>query len=299
MELRQLRYFTKAAETLNFSEAAKALNVAQSTLSQQIRQLEDELDVRLFDRDTHSIYLTEAGHAVLADALRTLHDANQCADRIRDLRRLRAGTLNIGVTYSFGPILTEALVSFSRLYPGVKLNICYKPMEELMELLGKREVDFALAFKPSYPLRDVESHILFEDRLAAVVGTSHPLAARERVTLTELERYDLALPARGLQARNAFDSIVPSYDRFHIRAEMNEVNILLRLVRQTTMVTVLARDSVYAERDVKAIPLDIPGNGMEGCVHILKDTYHKQSMREFVRLLSESLAVKQRRESWI
>ena len=96
-------YFVKAAGSLSFSEAAKIANVAQSTLSQQIRQLEDELGVRLFERSTHAIRLTEAGREVLPAAQRTLHDADQCADRIRDLRNLHTGQLNIGVTYSFSP----------------------------------------------------------------------------------------------------------------------------------------------------------------------------------------------------
>lgn len=299
MELRQLRYFVKTAETLNFSDAAKALNVAQSTLSQQIRQLEDELGVRLFERTTHSICLTEAGEAMLPAASRTIHDAEQCADRIRDLRLLRDGILRIGVTYSFSPILTEVLLGFMNEYPGIKLAVCYKPMAELMELLAKREVDFVLAFKPTHPVADVESHILFQNSLAAVVGHNHPLASKKSVTLEDLERYELALPARGLQSRNAFDEVVGSYSRFNIRVEMNEVNILLKMVRQTDLVTVLAEDSVYSEHDVKAIPLDFPGNEMDGCVHILKNTYHKYAVKEFVRMLSESLSVKARQFSWI
>ena len=214
MELRQLRYFVKAAESLSFSEAAKIANVAQSTLSQQIRQLEDELGVRLFERSTHAIRLTEAGREVLPAAQRTLHDADQCADRIRDLRNLHTGRLNIGVTYSFSPILAEVILSYIKVYPDIKLNVFYKPMAELMDLLDKREVDFVLAFKPSHPLPDVESHILFQNRLSAVVGLDHPLAARTGVTLADLERYDLALPARGLQARNAFDALAPDISRF-------------------------------------------------------------------------------------
>ena len=117
--------------------------------------------------------------------------------------------------------------------------------------------------------------------------------------MSELEKYDLALPSKGLQARNTFDNIVHSDSRLHIRIELNEVDILLKLIRQTQFVTVLAEDSIYNEHDVKAIPLDVPDNEMTGCVHILKDTYHKHSMKEFVRLLSESLAVKQRQNSWI
>lgn len=299
MELRQLRYFAKAAESLNFSDAAKCLNIAQSSLSQQVKQLEDELGTQLFIRSSHSIRLTEAGEVMLPFALRTLHEAESCSDRIHDLQKLLTGTLNIGVTHSFSPILTESVISFMKMYPGIKLNIIYKQMNELMELLAKREIDFVLAFRPLQPLPDVESHILFQNALSAIVGNRHPLAVREKISIAELEKYELALPSKGLQARNAFDSIVPDYNSFKIRIELNEVNTLLKLVRQTSLVTVLAEDSIYDTRDVKAIPIDIPGNEMAGCVHILKGAYRKHSMQEFIRILTESIAVKRLQNNWI
>ena len=188
MELRQLRYFAKAAETLNFSHAASCLNIAQSSLSQQIRQLEDELGTQLFIRDSHSFQLTEAGETMLPLALRTIHDAEACADRIHDLRKLLVGTLNIGVTHSFSPILTESVISFMKMYPKIKVNIVYKQMNELMGLLSNRELDFVLAFKPIQPLPNVESHILFQNTLSAIVGKSHPLASKDKVSISELEK---------------------------------------------------------------------------------------------------------------
>lgn len=299
MELRQLRYFAKAAETLNFSDAAKALNIAQSSLSQQIKQLEQELGVNLFLRNSRSICLTEAGELMLPYAQRAIYDAQTCVERINDLRKLLTGTLNIGVTYSFSPILTESVISFMKLYPGIKLNIIYKPMGELIGLLTKHDLDFVLAFKPTYPVAGVESHILFQNRLSAVVSTNHPLAIKEKVTLDELKKYELALPSKGLQARNAFDFIVANYDKFRIRVELNEVNILLKLIRQTNLVTVLAEDSIYNEHNIKAIAIDVPDNEMSGCVHIINGAYHKQAMKEFIRILSESLSVKRRQNSWI
>ena len=299
MELRQLRYFAKAAETRNFSHAASCLNIAQSSLSQQIKQLEDELGTQLFIRDSHSFQLTEAGETMLPLALRTIHDAEACADRIHDLRKLLVGTLNIGVTHSFSPILTESVISFMKMYPKIKVNIVYKQVNELMGLLSNRELDFVLAFKPIQPLPNVESHILFQNTLSAIVGKSHPLASKDKVSISELEKYDLALPSKGLQARNAFDNIVSDYDKFKVRIELNDVNTLLKLVRQTRLVTVLAEDSIYSVCDVKAVPIDVPDNQMSGCVHILKDTYRKHSMQEFVRILTESIAVKRFRNNWI
>ena len=299
MELRQLRYFVKTAETRNFSHAASCLNIAQSSLSQQIKHLEDELGTQLFIRDSHSLQLTEAGEVIRPFALRTIQDAEAWVDRINDLRKLLTGTLNIGVTHSFSPILTESVISFIKMYPKIKVNIVYKQMNELMELLSNRELDFVLAFKPIQTFPNVESHILFQNTLSAIVGKNHPLASKEKVSISELEKYDLALPSKGMQARNAFNNIVSDCDVFKIRIELNDVNTLLKLVRQTSLVTVLAEDSIYDFSDVKAVPIDVHDNQMSGCVHILKETYRKQSMQEFIRILTESIAVKRLQNNWI
>lgn len=299
MELRQLKYFAKVAETLNFSEAAKMLCITQSTLSQQIKQLENELDTPLLIRSSHKVTLSEAGELILPHVRRVIYEAESCADRISDLNRLASGSLSIGVTYSFSPILTETLLLFMKQYPKVRLNIYYKPMSELMELLKERVVDFVLAFKPIRSIEGVESHILFQNYLAAIVSEHHPLASKERVTVAELRTYDLALPSKGLQARNTFDNIISAHDPLRVRIELNEVNILLKLIRQSMLVTVLAEATIHNETGVKAVPLDIPENEMAGCVHILKDTYRKKSMQEFIRMLGDSIAVKERQNAWL
>lgn len=300
MEIRQLRYFAKVAETLNFSDAAKALYITQSTLSQQIKQLELELNAPLLLRNSHSVSLTEVGEELLPYALRTLHAADLCVDRIHDLQQLLTGTLNIGVTYTFSPILAETLLVFMKRYPHVRLNIYYKPMEELMELLSNRKVDFVLAFKSSVCHDEIESHILFDNHLAVIAGDSHPLAKKDKVKLGELEPYDIALPSKGLQARNALDKALSKYmTKLRVRLELNEVNILLKLVKQSQLVTVLAEATIRNEQGIKAVPLDFPENEMAGCVHVLKNTYRKHSMQEFIRLLSEANAVKERIHDWL
>lgn len=303
MELRQLKYFVKVAETLNFSEASKQLYVTQSTLSQQIKQLEGELGTQLFIRDSHGTALTETGAEMLPYARKTLDSARTCLTRIADINNMTSGTLDIGVTYSFSPILTETLITFRREYPNIKLNIFYKPMSELMDMLRERAVDFVLAFRPSLPVEGVESHILFQNYLAAVVASGHPLAKLKTVTISELARYDLALPTRGLQARNAFDETLERMaggcPDMRVRVELNEVNILLKILRRSSLVSVLAEATIHNESGVSAIRLDFPGNEMAGCVHALKDGYRKRSMQKFIKMLSESLAVRERRNDWI
>ena len=295
MELRHLKYFVKIAETLNFSEAAKALFITQSTLSQQIRQLEQEMDAQLFERNNHNVRLTEAGEELLPYARQTLKASQACLDRIQDLQHMLTGSLNIGVTFSFSPILTEALFTFVKLYPNVRLNIFYKPMAELMKMLEHDEVDFALTFRPAELNKDIESHFLFDNHLAVIVRDDHPLAHKESVGIDELEPYDLVLPAKGLQARNAFDLMCDGCNHnLKVRIELNDVNILLKLVKQSGMITILSETTIYNEEGFSSIPIDLRIKEMEGCIHVKKNVYQKKSAKEFMRLLGESNAVRKR-----
>lgn len=300
MELRQLKYFAKVAETLNFSDAARQLFITQSTLSHQIKQLEQELNTQLFERDNHKVILTEAGQEILPYAQQTLHSAETCVERISDLQKLLAGTLNIGVTFTFSSILTETLLDFMHKYPNVKLNIFYKTMEELMDMLEQQKVDFVLAFKPTQMYDNIESHILFDNHLSVIVSDSHPLASLDRVFLEDLEKFDWALPSKGLQARNALEQVLAkSYFRPNVRIELNEVHILLKLIKQSKLATILSEATLHNETGIKAIPLDIPGNEMAGCVHRLKNTYRKHSAQEFIRMLSDSNAIRERVKEWL
>lgn len=219
------------------------------------------------------------------------------ADRTNSLL---TGTLDIGVTYSFSPMLAETLVEFMHLHPGVKLNVQYRTMDELMDRLSKREVDFVLAFKPTTPHEGIESHTLFDTRLAAVVRNNHPLAQQKSVTLHDLQRFSLALPAKGLQARSAFENIAGALPLdLNVNMEVNDVNILLKLVKSTSLVTLLAEATIYGDSEVKAVPIAAVGNEISGCVHLLRDVYRKRSALEFLRMLQQSPAIRARMEGWI
>lgn len=294
MELRQLRYFIKAAETHNFSEAAKLMFVTQSTLSQQIKQLEDELGVQLFHRNSHDVSLTDEGMQLLPFARETVSSADNCVEQMNGLKNLLTGTLYIGVTYSFSPILTETMLDFCRRYPKVKLQVVYKTMEELIQMLQHRELDFVLAYKPIEEYAKIESKVLFRNPLSVIVREDHPLAKLEKASITDLEHYDMAMPARGTQPRQILDFILGNdlESRFNVRMDLNDLNILLRVVQKSNYFSILSESSVQDVDGLKAVPLDIENNMMEGCIHTLKGVYTKNSANEFCRILKESAAIK-------
>lgn len=295
MELRQLKYFVKSAEYLNFSEAAKHLYITQSTLSQQIKQLENELGFTLFLRNSRHITLTEAGEEFLPFALRTIQDAEDGVQRLYDLQHVRTGTLRVGVTYSLSTVLTEGVLEFMKRYPDIKLIICYKTVNELLGLLQNRKLDFILSYKPLSDIPEVDSMPLFENALAAVVNKEHPLASCKKVKLSDLQQYQLVLPAVGLQARMMLDKLMENKDfELSSHVELNETNILLQLVASSGYATILSSSAVFGNTRFKSIILDEPGNIMEASLLRLKGVYQKAASKEFIKILLNTDAVKRR-----
>lgn len=299
MELRQLKYFVRIAEYLNFSEAAKHLYITQSTLSQQIKQLEFELGFQLFQRSSRSIKLTEAGEEFLPFAKRTLQDAEDGVQRLYDLRNVKAGTLRVGVTYSLSTVLTEGVLRFMKRFPEIKLEICYKTVNELLQLLRERKLDFVLSYKPLEDVPEVDAMPLFDNTLAVVVSKEHRLASRKTIKLHEIANEQLVLPAVGLQARMMLDRLMEkSGVKLTSHVELNETNILLQLVASGGYMTILSTSAVFGNSRFRPIILDEPGNVMKASLLTLKGAYEKSSAKEFIKILLDTDAVKRRLMNW-
>lgn len=295
MELRQLKYFVKSAEYLNFSVAAKHLYITQSTLSQQIKQLEFELGFELFLRNSRHISLTEAGEEFLPFARKTIQDAEDGVQRLYDLQNVKAGKLRVGVTYSLSTVLTEGVLEFMKVYPEIKLEVCYKTVNELFVLLRENKLDFILSYKPLFDAPDVDSMPLFENALAVVVSKEHPLASRKSMGLREIADLQLVLPSHDLQARMMLERLVQGRGiEYSSRLELNETNILLQMVSTGSYATILSTSAVFGNTRFKAIPIDEPGNVMEASLLSLKGAYQKSAAREFIKILLETEAVKRR-----
>lgn len=289
MEFRQLRYFVKVAQLCSFSEASKALFISQSTLSQQIKQLEDELGVELLVRDSRHVALSDYGEQYLPYAKQVLKDVDASAERMKDVRELNIGTLNVGATYTFCPLLADTVRDFMKKYPGIKLKVYCRSMENLMEMLEHGQLDVALSYKPLESYEDIDSHILFNSKLCVITGKDNPVAKMESIRLTELEKLPLALPARGLQARNAFDSLLYGQNfKFDVRLEINDLSMLLEMVSSTGLVTLLSEATVRGNKDFVALSLDHPHSEMQGSFHLLKGTYCKNATKEFLKMLVEN-----------
>ncbi len=289
MEIRQLRYYIFAAKTLNFTEAAKLSNISQSTLSQQIKQLEIDLDVLLFERIGKRILLSEAGRSFLPFAEKTLADAENGVQMLRDMENLRTGKLRIGVTYGLSPILTQTLKRFCSLYTKITVEIIYRKAAELLELLHSGDLDFALSFNLLEPDNQIEEQPLFATDLCVVVEEHHVLASYTQINPSILANYPIVIPSKGINARHQFDSFICSQKLQIIpQIEINEIYTLLHLVKTGQWITVLAKALVHEQDGLVAIPFEKNNIPMNATLLFLRGSYQRNAVKTFIHILRES-----------
>lgn len=289
MEIRQVRYFVMVAQTGSFSQAAKELFISQSTLSQQIQQLENEVGVKLLERNTRKVTLSEYGQEFLPYAKNLIYDAEACLGSIMDVRNMATGKLVIGVTYTFSSVMVDVLKEFIRDYPGIRLSIRTALMEELMDMLERNEIDLALSYDPGHKYDNIESSELFRSGICVIARDTHPLAQKVSISLEELSRLKLALPVSGMQARDKFDSVLAEKGiKMNIAVEVNDMQILQKLVRDTELVTVFSRNAIKNSVGLKALEIENIQGETVGCCHTIKGRYKSIAAREFIRRLRES-----------
>jgi DNA-binding transcriptional LysR family regulator len=183
MELRHLTYFVAVAEHLNFSRAADELRVAQPAISQQIRTLERELGVQLFDRMGKRVSLTEAGRAFLPHARQILAAVTAAENEIRERGSLTRGTASLGAPPTVSTHLLPAqLLRFKRQYPGLEVTLREAGTETLLHLIETGELDLAIVAADLLP-SIVESAPFLEEEYVLAVSAQHALALASRKTV--------------------------------------------------------------------------------------------------------------------
>jgi len=205
--LGNLKYFHMVSRLRSIRKAAEALHVAQSAVSRQIKNLEDEVGVPLFDRHARGVRLTEAGEVLARYAHRVVLDLEHARSQIEDLRALRRGTVGIcTVEAGVADILPRVIDAFQRRHPAVKVAVLVRGTQGVVETLQADDADIGLAFNaPDDPSIKVLARR--EQRLNAVLLPTHPLARRKQVTLAELAAERVALPDSSFGIRHLVDEI--------------------------------------------------------------------------------------------
>jgi DNA-binding transcriptional LysR family regulator len=193
MELRHLRYFLAVAEELSFRRAAERLHIAQPPLSAQIKGLEEELRVRLFERTTRSVRLTPAGQVFLEEARAVLAASAQAEQRARDAQLGLAGTLRVGmIAPAANAWLAGILRGFRQAFPGVQVSLFDLTSTEQFRRLGAQELDAGL-LRPPVVLPELDYKLVGESQQVLVAPTGHRLAEKRRLEWKDFHEEELVL----------------------------------------------------------------------------------------------------------
>ena len=196
MDLRRLRYFVVAAEELNFSRAAGRLRIAQPPLSAQIKQLENELGVLLFDRTGRGVRLTDAGYVLLEEARRIFIQLEQTARMVERVGSGQVGRLSLGfVPSATNEVLPPVLYEFQKSFPEVELFLHEMMPDQVVQRLHGKQIDVGFFYLP-FDDSALDTRPVSREPLVVALPETHPLAKEPEIDLRSLEREPFVLPRR-------------------------------------------------------------------------------------------------------
>ena len=260
MELRHLRYFVALAEYLSFTRAAERVHVTQSTLSHQIRQLEEEVGQPLFDRIGKKVVTTEAGELFLAFATRALKEVDLGLAMLKPGGGGLTGEVRIGATHTFNiGLIPECVAQFLARHPTVRVCVEELSADQIGAKLHAGELDIGIAYRPNGQT-DLWFEPLYNEEMVLVVSDTHPLAGRKRIRMVELHQQRLVLMPDYFSTRALLEEcFTASGAEPVVVAEMSTIAPMLGLVLRTQIGAIVAINAVPAAMTgLRMIPIESP-----------------------------------------
>lgn len=219
MTLTELKYIVAVAREKHFGRAADACYVSQPTLSVAIKKLEEELDVKLFERSAGEVTVTPLGEEIVRQAQSVLEQAAAIKEIAKRGKDPLSGVLTLGVIYTIGPYLLPDLVRNSiKMTPQMPLMLQENFTVKLLEMLRTGEIDCAIVAEP-FPDTGLAMAPLYDEPFMAAVPSSHPLSHKESVSTIELKNETMLLLGAGHCFRDHVLEVCPEFARYASNAE--------------------------------------------------------------------------------
>lgn len=261
MDLRSLNTFIQVAELRNFTRAGEKLGYSQPTISFQIKQLEQELGIKLFDRIGHTVRLTDEGRGALVYAQQICH---MCEDMVQgDTQRLNpSGVVRLAMADSLcTPLILGGFESFRRNYPEISLTVTTGGTPELFRLLDHNEVDIVCTLDSH--IYDTNYIIANEEHIGVhfVAAADHPLVNEEIITFDMLRAHSFLLTEKGMSYRRVMDEwLAQNSVEIQPVLELGNADLICKLVENGLGVSLLpdyVTESSF--RSGRVVRLDVLG----------------------------------------
>ncbi|MBR2000920.1 MAG: LysR family transcriptional regulator [Firmicutes bacterium] len=233
MDIKNLITFIQVAELSNFTKAAQTLGYSQSTISFQIKQLEQELDCQLFERINHTVALTERGRELLEYAHKITRLADEMIDDAKEEPEIH-GNIRLAMADSLcSSLLDHSFLEFRNRYPGINLRIANAGTDELLRLMNHNEADAILTLDSH--LYNVDYVIVGEEEIKTyfVASPSHPLATASHLDIRDLLDHPFILTEKGMSYRRLLDETLAA-SSLEVRPvlELGRTDLICNVVEQ-------------------------------------------------------------------
>lgn len=255
---RALRYIDEVARQGSIRKAAKELHVAASAINRHVIELETELGAPIFERLPRGLKLTSTGELLIAHIRETLRAHDRMRAQIQSLRGLSRGEVAIATmaTLAAGR-LADVVAAYREAHPLVSLRIMVGDRAGVTEMVASGAAEIALAYNLPQDSR-LQRAAEFQHRLGAVVAKEHPLVLKKSVRVADCLIYPLVLADKTSSLRDLIDTLAPANVEIAPAVETNSMELMKRLVRQSTHVTFLNRvdvDQELRDGDLAFLPL--------------------------------------------
>jgi LysR family hydrogen peroxide-inducible transcriptional activator len=290
MTIVQLEYLLAVANHGNFSLAAQHCFVTQPTLSMQIKNLEEELGIVLFDRTKQPVMPTDAGLVVIEHARRAIGEFNRVREALDEMEGEVAGTLVLGVIPTVAPYMLPRLVAeFRARYPQVNLEVREMQTAAIVAALGRDALDCAIVSAGTCP-DSLSEQELFNDKFFAYVSPRNRLFERTNIRIEDIDMHELLLAGEGNCLRDQVVELCSGRPSSAVPVESNSLETLMRIVDNTALMTIIpemAVEFVPEERRGQVIPL-AKGATSRKIILATRRTYVKSSI---VDALKETITI--------
>lgn len=291
MDLQGLNIFIQVAELNSFTRAGEKLGYSQPTISFQIRQLEKELGVKLFDRIGHTVSLTDEGRDALSYAQSICHLSEEMLLGAEGRKEV-SGLIRVALPDSLCmPLITGEFAQFQKEYPNVKLKVMTAGTDELFRLLDHNEVDIVCTLDKH--IYDRAYVIANEEKIDVhfVVAAKNPLASKEKLVIEDLLEKPFLLTEKGMSYRRLLEeNLARNSMEIHPVLEMGNTDLLCHLVEEDAGVSFLpdyATEKAVKEGKVKRLTVDDFGVELWKQILYRRDKWVSLQMKAIIRHLSE------------
>jgi len=294
VNLRQLRAFAAIGRLASFTKAAAMLHTTQPALSAQIRELEDALGVKLFDRNTRAVALTRAGEELLPVVGQVLDDLGSVVDRAKDAAAGRAGRVTIAALPSLCTTLLPTMIAaFRAQHPGVRIALRDAIAGRVIDLVRAREVDVGVTSDHGIDA-NLDFLLLARDRIVAVLPPRHALARRRKLDPSDLLEYPLILMDRDTSVRHVVDAAFVSLGRIIVPAfEATYMSSAVGMVRAGLGLTLLPSYAMEVRTATDLVVRPIAGAALERRIGVV--SMRGRSLSPAAQAFVDALAVHAKR----